>query len=161
MLGDYEAFNDREEEFAQRVMLRHGIPDEMVDGLRAVLPAFRRWGQAVQITRPLREGDTLEFANRRLEVLHRPGHSPSDTVLYDRERGILIAADHLLAHISSNPVIALRAARARRRRTAPLAGAVPRLARAHPRARPRHRAHRARRSARRAPRADRPASAPA
>jgi glyoxylase-like metal-dependent hydrolase (beta-lactamase superfamily II) len=107
VLGDYEAFNDREEEFAQRVMLRHGIPDEMVDGLRAVLPAFRRWGQAVQITRPLREGDTLEFANRRLEVLHRPGHSPSDTVLYDRERGILIAADHLLAHISSNPVIAL------------------------------------------------------
>ena len=31
---------------------------------------------------------TLEFAGRTLEVLHRPGHSPSDTLFHDRERGI-------------------------------------------------------------------------
>ena len=36
---------------------------------------------------------------------HRPGHSPTDTVFHDRERRILIAADHLLGHISSNPLI--------------------------------------------------------
>jgi glyoxylase-like metal-dependent hydrolase (beta-lactamase superfamily II) len=40
-----------------------------------------------------------------LTVHHRPGHSPSDTVFHDRERRILIAADHLLKHISSNPLI--------------------------------------------------------
>jgi glyoxylase-like metal-dependent hydrolase (beta-lactamase superfamily II) len=38
-------------------------------------------------------------------VRHRPGHSPTDTVFHDRERRILIAADHLLGHISSNPLI--------------------------------------------------------
>jgi glyoxylase-like metal-dependent hydrolase (beta-lactamase superfamily II) len=38
-------------------------------------------------------------------VHHRPGHSPSDTVFHDRERRILIAGDHLLKHISSNPLI--------------------------------------------------------
>ncbi|HMC51099.1 MAG TPA: hypothetical protein VKH20_10685, partial [Solirubrobacterales bacterium] len=37
--------------------------------------------------------------------LHRPGHSPSDTVFWDEERRILIAADHLLPKISSNPLI--------------------------------------------------------
>ena len=36
---------------------------------------------------------------------HRPGHSPTDTVFHDRDRRILIAADHLLGHISSNPLI--------------------------------------------------------
>ena len=36
--------------------------------------------------------------------LHRPGPSPSDTVFWDEERKILIAADHLIAHISSNPL---------------------------------------------------------
>lgn len=107
VLGDYDSFSDREEEFALQIMLRNGIPDETAQQMRAVLPAFRRWGQAVQITRALRDGDTLEFANRTLHVLHRPGHSPTDTVLHDRERGILVAADHLLARISSNPVIAL------------------------------------------------------
>jgi glyoxylase-like metal-dependent hydrolase (beta-lactamase superfamily II) len=39
-------------------------------------------------------------------VQHRPGHSPSDTVFWDADREILICADHLLAHISSNPLIA-------------------------------------------------------
>ena len=36
---------------------------------------------------------------------HRPGHSPTDTIFHDRERRMLIAADHLLGHISSNPLI--------------------------------------------------------
>src|SRR4029450_11766655 len=30
---------------------------------------------------------------------------PSDTIFHDRDRRILIAADHLLGHISSNPLI--------------------------------------------------------
>src|SRR5206468_931161 len=42
---------------------------------------------------------------RALEVHFRPGHSPSDTVFLDAERKILLGADHLLAHISSNPLI--------------------------------------------------------
>ncbi len=32
-------------------------------------------------THPLTDGATLEFAGRTLQVLHRPGHSPSDTRL--------------------------------------------------------------------------------
>ena len=45
----------------------------------------------------------------------RPGHSPTDTVFHDRERRILIAADHLLGHISSNPLITRPARRATER----------------------------------------------
>jgi glyoxylase-like metal-dependent hydrolase (beta-lactamase superfamily II) len=66
---------------------------------------FRAWGSRATVTRPLADGEILELAGRRLEVQHRPGHSPSDTLFWDSERGILIAADHLLAHISSNPLI--------------------------------------------------------
>jgi glyoxylase-like metal-dependent hydrolase (beta-lactamase superfamily II) len=39
-------------------------------------------------------------------VLHRPGHSPSDTVLHDEAGASMLAADHLIKHISSNPLIA-------------------------------------------------------
>jgi glyoxylase-like metal-dependent hydrolase (beta-lactamase superfamily II) len=38
-------------------------------------------------------------------VQHRPGHSPSDTLFWDADRKILVCADHLIAHISSNPLI--------------------------------------------------------
>jgi glyoxylase-like metal-dependent hydrolase (beta-lactamase superfamily II) len=39
-------------------------------------------------------------------VHHRPGHSPSDTVFHDEASGELVGGDHLIKHISSNPLIA-------------------------------------------------------
>jgi glyoxylase-like metal-dependent hydrolase (beta-lactamase superfamily II) len=60
----------------------------------------------VEVTRPLRDGGELQLRDRTLRVLHRPGHSPSDTVFLDEDRSILLAADHLIAHISSNPLLA-------------------------------------------------------
>jgi glyoxylase-like metal-dependent hydrolase (beta-lactamase superfamily II) len=95
----------RDDEFAGGVMLRNGIPEEIVRALQTVSSAFRAWGSKAKVTRPLRDGETLALRDRSLEVLHRPGHSPSDTVFWDADRRILIAADHLIKHISSNPLI--------------------------------------------------------
>jgi glyoxylase-like metal-dependent hydrolase (beta-lactamase superfamily II) len=60
------------------------------------------------VTRVLRDGDAIELRDRTLEVQLRPGHSPSDTLFYDRDRRQLLAGDHLLRHISSNPLITPR-----------------------------------------------------
>jgi glyoxylase-like metal-dependent hydrolase (beta-lactamase superfamily II) len=73
--------------------------------LRSVSHAFRAWGAAATVTRTVREGDTIDFADRSWTVWHRPGHSPSDTVFHDAQRSELIAGDHLIKHISSNPLI--------------------------------------------------------
>jgi glyoxylase-like metal-dependent hydrolase (beta-lactamase superfamily II) len=86
-------------------MKRHGISDDIRMALRAVSAAFRAWGASATVTRPLNEGDTLEFGDRRLEVFHRPGHSPTDTIFYDAERRELLGADHLIKHISSVPLV--------------------------------------------------------
>jgi glyoxylase-like metal-dependent hydrolase (beta-lactamase superfamily II) len=105
-LASYSEQTDLDDRFAEELMLRHGIPPEIVTALRAVSAGFRAWGSAVTVTRPLADGSTLSLRDRELVVLHRPGHSPSDTVFFDRERRMLLAADHLIAHISSNPLIA-------------------------------------------------------
>jgi glyoxylase-like metal-dependent hydrolase (beta-lactamase superfamily II) len=105
-LASYAHQTDLEDRFASRLMLRHGIPPEIVTALRAVSAGFRAWGSAVEVTRPLKDGAALELRDRTLRVLHRPGHSPSDTVFLDEQRATLIAADHLIAHISSNPLLA-------------------------------------------------------
>jgi glyoxylase-like metal-dependent hydrolase (beta-lactamase superfamily II) len=97
---------DLDDRFAERTMLRHGIPPEIVTALRAVSASFRAWGAAVEVSRPLSDGAELALRDRTLRVLHRPGHSPSDTVFLDPARSILLAADHLIAHISSNPLLA-------------------------------------------------------
>jgi glyoxylase-like metal-dependent hydrolase (beta-lactamase superfamily II) len=94
-----------DDDFARETMLRHGIPEDVVSALSSVSRAFRAWGARAEVTRVLRDGEQMSFRDRTLHVHHRPGHSPTDTVFHDRERRLLIAADHLLGHISSNPLI--------------------------------------------------------
>jgi glyoxylase-like metal-dependent hydrolase (beta-lactamase superfamily II) len=94
-----------DDEFAQAVMRRHGIPADLATVLGAVGAAFRAFGSRGDVTRKLSDGDELRFRDRTLRVLHRPGHSPSDTIFWDEQRRLLISGDHLLAHISSNPLI--------------------------------------------------------
>jgi glyoxylase-like metal-dependent hydrolase (beta-lactamase superfamily II) len=100
--GEDMELDDR---FAARQLLRHGIPGDVVHALRAVSASYRAWGSSVTVSRPLAAGSTLALRDRSLEVLHRPGHSPSDTVFWDAERRILIGGDHLIGHISSNPLL--------------------------------------------------------
>jgi glyoxylase-like metal-dependent hydrolase (beta-lactamase superfamily II) len=104
-LAAFEEDAEAEDRFAVEVMLRNGIPEDVTVALRSVSRSFRGWGSHVTVTRPLEDGGALELRDRRLEVLHRPGHSPSDTVFWDEQRRILVAADHLLPKISSNPLI--------------------------------------------------------
>jgi glyoxylase-like metal-dependent hydrolase (beta-lactamase superfamily II) len=104
-LANYGDDAESDDAFAGGLMMRYGIPEEMVIALRSVSRSFRAWGASAEVTRPLHDGEELRLRDRSLQVLHRPGHSPSDTVLWDADRRILIAADHLLPHISSNPLM--------------------------------------------------------
>jgi glyoxylase-like metal-dependent hydrolase (beta-lactamase superfamily II) len=104
-LANFDEDAELEDQFAVDLMLHNGIPEEVTAALRSVSRSFRGWGSRVEVTKPLADGETIELRDRSLEVLHRPGHSPSDTLFWDTERRILIGGDHLIAHISSNPLI--------------------------------------------------------
>jgi glyoxylase-like metal-dependent hydrolase (beta-lactamase superfamily II) len=105
-LRDFRGAAELDDRFAEQTMLLHGIPADVVTALRAVSTSFRAWGSAVEVTRPLRDGEELRLRDRSLRVLHRPGHSPSDTVFHDEARSLMLVADHLIKHISSNPLLA-------------------------------------------------------
>jgi glyoxylase-like metal-dependent hydrolase (beta-lactamase superfamily II) len=105
IVEDFNLHADRADELAQALMLRHGITPDVVTALAAMSRAYRGWAGSAPVAHVLHDGGELAFAGRTLEVLHRPGHSPSDTVLWDPEAAILLAGDHLIKHISSNPLI--------------------------------------------------------
>jgi glyoxylase-like metal-dependent hydrolase (beta-lactamase superfamily II) len=105
LLERFGDVNEADDAFAEATMLRHGLSPDIAVALRSVSRAFRAWGSSVQVTRTLHDGGTLELRDRMLQVFHRPGHSPTDTVFWDDARGELIAADHLIKHISSNPLL--------------------------------------------------------
>jgi glyoxylase-like metal-dependent hydrolase (beta-lactamase superfamily II) len=105
VIEEFGAYAERDDELAEALMLRHGIPRDVVIALRTMSRSFRAWGGSAPVHRRLADGEELEFADRTLQALHRPGHSPSDTVFWDAERRLLIGGDHLIGHISSNPLI--------------------------------------------------------
>jgi glyoxylase-like metal-dependent hydrolase (beta-lactamase superfamily II) len=105
VIEEFGAHAERNDELAEALMLRHGIPRDVVSALRAVSRAFRGWGGSAPVSRRLTDGGELGFAGRTLQVAHRPGHSPSDTVFFDAASGDLLGGDHLIKHISSNPLI--------------------------------------------------------
>ena len=128
LLGPYLANFSRsaaaDDEFAQAVMRRHGVPGDLATVLGSLAAAFRAFGSSGRVTAPAaRRRRAQARATGRCRIFHRPGHSPSDTLLWDEEREILIAGDHLLGRISSNPLVsrplttdpALRRSRARAR----------------------------------------------
>ena len=105
VIEEFGAYAERDDELAEALMLRHGIPRDVVTALRSVSRSFRAWGGSAPVDRRLADGEELAFAGRTLQALHRPGHSPSDTLFWDADRHVLIGGDHLIGHISSNPLL--------------------------------------------------------
>lgn len=106
MLADVEAALEVDDDYQVGVMLRNGVPEETALTLRDISASFRRFAVSARVTRRLEEGAVIALGSgRTLRTLHVPGHSPTDTIFLDEERAIAFAGDHLLARISSNPVI--------------------------------------------------------
>ncbi len=103
-LADYTAAATADDNFALAIMRRHGVPGDVATALSAVAASFRQFGSGATVDRPLRAGDTVPLRDRTLEVVHRPGHSPSDIVFVDTRRRLALGGDHLLSKISSNPL---------------------------------------------------------
>ena len=102
-LARYSEVMEADDAFAEAIMLRHGIPEDVVFALRAVTRSFRAWGASCAVAR---RWPTAPAALCRpcLARAPPPRHSPSDTVFHDEASGELIGGDHLIKHISSNPL---------------------------------------------------------
>ena len=105
-LARYSEVMEADDAFAEAIMLRHGIPRgrrHRAARRHALVPRLGR--ELRRSSTPLADGALLPFAGRAWRVHHRPGHSPSDTVFHDEASGELVGGDHLIKHISSNPLI--------------------------------------------------------
>lgn len=91
--------------FAERLMRRHGVAPDLARLERVGTDAMMGWGRGSPLTLPLADGDSIQLRDRRLTIHHRPGHSPTDIVLLDRASATAFTGDHLIGHISPNPLI--------------------------------------------------------
>ena len=104
-IADYRTNTKGDDEYAQQMMRRHGLPDDIGLVLGILTAGMHSFGSRGTVTRPLDDGDTLTLGGREYSVHHRPGHSPSDLVFFNEQTGLLVGGDHLLARISSNALL--------------------------------------------------------
>jgi len=105
-LAEFAFGSEQEDQMAVDLMIRYGVPEDIANLLKEVTASYRELAAPVNVTRPFAAGDEVTLGSRTYEIFHRPGHSPSDTVFWDKERKLMFGGDHLLSHISSNPLIA-------------------------------------------------------
>ncbi|MBU0494156.1 MAG: MBL fold metallo-hydrolase [Chloroflexi bacterium] len=97
-------------DFYGATLRRGGVPAEMAEGtVGLAVGDLARYAEAVPAVTPLVDGEGLRLAGRDWLVLHTPGHAIGHMCLYQPEARLLLSGDHLIQHISSNPVIDLPA----------------------------------------------------
>lgn len=64
------------------------LPADEFDDVAWVTPG-------AELTGPVADGDVIDLGDRRLEVLHVPGHSPGSIALWEADAGLLFSGDTL------------------------------------------------------------------
>jgi glyoxylase-like metal-dependent hydrolase (beta-lactamase superfamily II) len=84
------------------------MPELAVERMRKRSDLFKRFCDPLDDIIPMEDGDTFAGPGFTLEVIHTPGHSPGSCCLLERDKGVLFTGDHIIRHITPNPIMELR-----------------------------------------------------
>jgi glyoxylase-like metal-dependent hydrolase (beta-lactamase superfamily II) len=104
-LNDYDADREQRTDFYAGLLRQAAVPVEVMAAVGQVTRGMERFARPVAVDISLDEGNTLRLASRDWQVLHTPGHAAGLICLYEPQSRTLLSSDHLLADISSNPLV--------------------------------------------------------
>ena len=84
------------------VYIANGFDESTARNSMASHPAHKFGLQRAMEFSVIKDGDTIEFGNFKFRCIVTPGHSPGHTCLYEAEKKILVAGDHILFDITPN-----------------------------------------------------------
>jgi glyoxylase-like metal-dependent hydrolase (beta-lactamase superfamily II) len=90
-----------------RYLSRLGVPPPLLEETVRIIGKSAGLGRRLSEVTPLLPGDVFPCRHVTLEVHHMPGHTPGLCCLYERDHRLLFSADHLLEHVSPNPLMEL------------------------------------------------------
>jgi glyoxylase-like metal-dependent hydrolase (beta-lactamase superfamily II) len=98
----YEEFDKTVKSFLTPVA-EAGVPESILGKMPEYYGIIKGVCEPVEIDKALKDGDTLDFGEISLDVIHCPGHSIGSICLYENERKLLFTGDHVLKEITPNP----------------------------------------------------------
>lgn len=85
-----------------RMLVSNGVPEDEIAELRDASLDIINYIIPVQPDKILRNGDIIHAGPFRLQVIWTPGHSSGHVCLYEPQRKLLFAGDHILPKITPN-----------------------------------------------------------
>lgn len=104
-LGAGRSGADRTRAFYQDWFTCSGVPVTVQEEIAHAQANTHHFAQPVRPNGSLKDDDRLSLGGLDWEVLATPGHSGGMICLYQPGSGTLLASDHLIDEISSNPVV--------------------------------------------------------
>ena len=104
-LTDYDAERIRQEPFYLALWVEAGVPADIVAAMRTANTGTSRWMDNMPPTGTLDEGVIVRLGGEPWQVYHTPGHAGGLVCLWEPASRTLLANDHFIRDISSNPVL--------------------------------------------------------
>ena len=100
--ASYHANSTVERGFTRALLGEHGVPPALVAGSEPFYDYILANSAPFEVDERLEDGASVQAGGRTLRIVHRPGHSTTDTLFVDDEARVAFVGDHLLANITSN-----------------------------------------------------------
>jgi glyoxylase-like metal-dependent hydrolase (beta-lactamase superfamily II) len=84
------------------------MPQKEIEKIRNRFSFFKRLCDPLDDVSTMEEGDEFVGDGYCLRVIHTPGHSPGSSCLYESQEKILFSGDHIIKHITPNPLVEIK-----------------------------------------------------
>ncbi|MGD2124806.1 MAG: MBL fold metallo-hydrolase [Desulfobacteraceae bacterium] len=85
-----------------------GMPREEVEKVRERFSTFKELGDPLDGISLMKDGDEFMGDGYHLKVIHTPGHTPGSCCVYESRQKILFSGDHIIKHITPNPLVVIK-----------------------------------------------------
>lgn len=98
-----DSFLKEHDQFYEKLFVEFGIPESYFPYISQLKKTLRYSCQR-SLTQTIQEGSPIPGLED-WQIIDTPGHAQSHISLFRKKDGVLIAGDHVLAHISPNPLL--------------------------------------------------------
>jgi glyoxylase-like metal-dependent hydrolase (beta-lactamase superfamily II) len=98
-----ELWSREADDFTTRI----GIPSVKLKAIKSRFAFFKTLCDPIEDLLLMEDGDIFSGEGYRLEVVHTPGHSPGSCCLFESNHKVLFSGDHVIKHITPNPLVEL------------------------------------------------------